>query len=117
MEQEVRHLYACFGGPDEEEAVVKAQRKAKMWLTKAHKSVERARDHIGSHLRKVAEADKVQRHAAVPDLELPHFCRHDGPMEKVDHATCKLLPPFSGLVVHGKRIRNACEVSAARSSK
>jgi hypothetical protein len=36
IEQEVIHLYACFGGPDEEEAVVKAQRKAKTWLTKAH---------------------------------------------------------------------------------
>jgi hypothetical protein len=81
MEQEVRHLYACFGGPDEEEAVVKAQRKAKMWLRKAHESVARARDRIGSNLRKMGGggADKVQRHAAIPDLELPHFCRHDGP--------------------------------------
>jgi hypothetical protein len=65
MEQEVGHLCACCG--DEEEAVVKAQRKAKTWLTKAHESVERAREHIGSHLRKVS------------DLELPHFCQHDGP--------------------------------------
>jgi hypothetical protein len=50
-----------------------------MWLTKAHKGVERARDRIGSHLRKVAEADEIQRHAAIPGLELAHFCRHDGP--------------------------------------
>jgi hypothetical protein len=67
MEQEVGHLCACFGGPDEDEAVMKAQRKAKTWLTKAHESVERASKRIGSHLRKVL------------DLELPHFCRHDGP--------------------------------------
>jgi hypothetical protein len=79
MEQEIRHLYACFGGPDEEEAVVKAQKKAKTWLTKAHKGVERARDHIGSHLREVVEAGEIQRHTAIPGLELAHFCRHDGP--------------------------------------
>jgi hypothetical protein len=36
MEQEVGHLCAYFGGPDEEEAMVKAQGKAKAWLTKAH---------------------------------------------------------------------------------
>jgi hypothetical protein len=78
MEQEVRHLYACFGGRDEEEAVVKAQRKAKAWLTKAHESVERAWERIGSHLRKVAEADRIQRHVVKPEHELPHFCRHDG---------------------------------------
>jgi hypothetical protein len=45
---------------------------------KGDKSVERARELVGSHLRKVAEADKIQRHVVVPDLELPHFCRHDG---------------------------------------
>ncbi len=44
MEQ-IRHLYACFGGPEEEEAVAKAQKKAKVWLTKGHEGVERARDH------------------------------------------------------------------------
>jgi hypothetical protein len=106
MEQEVGYLYACLSGPDEEEAVVKAQRKAKTWLTKAHKSVERARERIGSHLRKV------------PDFELLHFCRHDGPPpQKADPATCKLSPLFSGPVVHGIQIRNACETSAAKSSK
>ena len=45
----------------------------------AHEVVEQARECIGSHLRKVTEEDKIQRHAVAPDLELPHFCRHDGP--------------------------------------
>jgi hypothetical protein len=57
MEQEVGHLYACFGGPEEDETVKQAQRKAKTWLAKAHKGVERARNHIGLHLREVTETD------------------------------------------------------------
>jgi hypothetical protein len=36
MEQEVGHLCACFGGPDEDEARVKAQRQARAWLARAH---------------------------------------------------------------------------------
>jgi hypothetical protein len=79
MEQEVRHLYACFGGPDEDEAVVKVQRKAQLWLTKAHESVEQARERIGLHLRKGVGADHIQGQAAMPDLELPHFCQRDEP--------------------------------------
>ncbi len=67
MEQEVGHLCACFGGPDEDEARVKAQRQARTWLTRAYESVERAREHIGSHLCKGA------------GLGLPRFCQHDGP--------------------------------------
>jgi hypothetical protein len=54
MDQEVGHLCALFGGPDEDEVRVKGQRQAKVWLAKAHESVERAREHIGSHLRKVS---------------------------------------------------------------
>jgi hypothetical protein len=51
MEREVGYLCTCFGGSDKEEAVVRAQRKAKTWLMKAHESVERARERIDSHLR------------------------------------------------------------------
>jgi hypothetical protein len=69
LEQEVRHLYACFSGPDEEEAVAKAQKKAKTWLTKAHEGVERARDHKGLHLSEVVKTGEIQRHIAVPGLE------------------------------------------------
>ncbi len=73
MEQEVGYLCACFGVPDEEEAVAKARRKAKTWLRKAHESVEQARERIGSHLRKVLGADKTQQ-GPILNLELPHFC-------------------------------------------
>ncbi len=79
MEQEIRHLYACFGGPDEEEAVVKAQRKAKMWLKKAQEGVERARDHKSSQLPGAVEAGEIQRHTTIPGLELAHFFWHNGP--------------------------------------
>jgi hypothetical protein len=51
MEQEIRHLYTCFGGLGEEGAVVRAQRRAKVLLAKAHEDVERARDRIGLHLQ------------------------------------------------------------------
>ncbi len=67
MEQEVGHLCAHFGGPDEDEVRVRAQRQARAWLTRAHEGVERAREHIGSHLRKVS------------GLNLPRYCQHDGP--------------------------------------
>jgi hypothetical protein len=103
MEQEVGHLCACFGGPDEDEARVRAKREAKTWLTKAHENVERAREHIGSHLRKAS------------GLKLTHFCRHDEPTEKADPATRKFSLLFSGPVVHGKRIRSVCGVSVAKS--
>jgi hypothetical protein len=67
MDQEVGHFYALFGVPDEDEARVKGQRQAKAWMAKAHESVERAREHIGSHLRKVS------------GLDLVRYCQHDGP--------------------------------------
>jgi hypothetical protein len=66
MDQEVGHLCALFGGPDEDEVRVKAQRQAKEWLAKAHETVERARE-PGLHLRKVS------------GLNLVRYCRHDGP--------------------------------------
>jgi hypothetical protein len=69
MEEEIRHLYACFGSQDEEEAVVKAQKKAEMWLTKAHQGVEWAGDHIGLQLCKVMKTGEVQRHTAIPGPE------------------------------------------------
>jgi hypothetical protein len=67
MDQELGHLYALFGGPDEDEVRVKGQRQAKVWMAKAHESVERAREHIGSHLRKVSGVNLVR------------YCQHDGP--------------------------------------
>jgi hypothetical protein len=44
MDQEIGYLCALFGGPDEDEVRVKAQRQAKEWLAKAHESIERARE-------------------------------------------------------------------------
>jgi hypothetical protein len=35
MDQEVGHLYALFGGPEEEEVRIKGQRLARTWLAKA----------------------------------------------------------------------------------
>ncbi len=47
MDQEVGHLYALFGGPEEDEVRVKGQRQAKAWMDKAVDSVERARRCVG----------------------------------------------------------------------
>jgi hypothetical protein len=41
MDQEVGHLGACFGGPDEDDVRVKDQRQVKAWLVRAHESIER----------------------------------------------------------------------------
>jgi hypothetical protein len=82
MEQEIGRLYACFGGPEEGEAVTHAQRKGRTWLAKAHEGVERARDHIVLHLRVVTETDRIERHEAVSGLGLPHHCQHGGPPEE-----------------------------------
>ncbi len=67
MDQEVGHLYALFGGPDEDEVRVKGRRQAKAWLAKAHKSVEGAREHVGLQLRRASR------------LNLVRHCQHDGP--------------------------------------
>ncbi len=67
--------------------------------------------HKGSHLRGVVEAGEIQRHTAIPGLELAHFFWHNGPPERADPARCKLMPPFRELAVHGKRIRNVCACS------
>jgi len=50
MDQEVSHLYALFGGPEEDEVRVKGQRLAKAWMNKAVDSIERARKHVGCGL-------------------------------------------------------------------
>ena len=42
MDQEVSHLYALFGGPEEDEVRVKGQRLAKAWMNKAVDSIEKA---------------------------------------------------------------------------
>jgi hypothetical protein len=74
MEQEIRHLYTCLG---EEGAVVRAQRRAKVLLAKAHEDVERARDLIGLHLQ-----DATGGGGAAPSLGFPHGCRNGGPPEE-----------------------------------
>jgi hypothetical protein len=55
MDQEVGHLYALFGGPEEDEVRVKGRRLAKAWLAKVHDSVEGAREHMGLQLRKASK--------------------------------------------------------------
>jgi hypothetical protein len=67
MDQEVGHLYALFGGPDEDEVRVKGRRQAKAWLAKAHESVEGAREHMGLQLRRASK------------LSMARHCQHDGP--------------------------------------
>ncbi len=67
MDQEVGHLYALFGGPEEDEVRVKGQRLAKAWLAKAHDSVEGAREHMGLQLRRASK------------LNVARQCQHDGP--------------------------------------
>ncbi len=49
------------------EAETQGQRQALDWLSKAHESVGRAREHIGPHLRKVS------------GLNLVRYCQHGGP--------------------------------------
>ncbi len=48
MDQEVGHLYALFGGPEEDKVRVKGQRLAKAWMDKAIDSVEGARRRMGT---------------------------------------------------------------------
>jgi hypothetical protein len=67
MDQEVGHIYALFGGPDEDEVRVKGRRQAKAWLAKAHESVEGTREHMGLQLRRA------------PKLNVARQCQHDGP--------------------------------------
>ncbi len=67
MDQEVSHLYALFGGPEEDEVRVKGQRLAKVWMDKAIDSIERARKCVGL------------RFQGMPELDGPRQCYYDGP--------------------------------------
>jgi hypothetical protein len=67
MDQEVSHLYALFGGPEEDEVMVKGQRLAKAWMDRAMDDIERARKHVGLRFQGGFEFDG------------PRLCRHDGP--------------------------------------
>jgi hypothetical protein len=66
MDQEVEHLYALFGGPEEEEVRVKGQRLAKEWLAKARDSTEEARRCMSLQLRGASKLNAARQ------------CRHDG---------------------------------------
>jgi hypothetical protein len=57
MSQEVGHLYALFGGPEEDEVRVKGQRLTKAWMDKATDSVEEARRCMGLRLQGTSELD------------------------------------------------------------
>jgi hypothetical protein len=67
MDQEVSHLYALFGGPEEDEVRVKGQRLAKVWMDKAVNSIERARKCVGL------------RFQGMSGLDGPRQCHHDRP--------------------------------------
>jgi hypothetical protein len=67
MDQEVGHLCALFGGPEEDEVRVKGQRLAKAWMDKALASVERARRCMGLRVQEASELNGARQ------------CRHDGP--------------------------------------
>ncbi len=67
MDQEVGHLYALFGGPEEDEVRVKGQKSAKAWMDKAINSVERARRCMGLQLQGTSKLNGARQ------------CRHDGP--------------------------------------
>ncbi len=61
------HLYALFGGPEEDEVRVKGQRLAKAWMDKAVGSIERARKRVGLRFR------------GTSGLDGPRQCHHEGP--------------------------------------
>jgi hypothetical protein len=67
MDQEVSHLYALFGGPEEDEVRVKGQRLAKAWMDRAMDDSERAQKHVGLRFRGGFELDG------------PRQCCHNGP--------------------------------------
>jgi hypothetical protein len=67
MDQEVSHLYALFGGPEEDGVRARGQRLAKAWMDKAVDSIERARKCVGLRFRGMSELDGPRR------------CHHEGP--------------------------------------
>jgi hypothetical protein len=101
MDQETGHLYALFGGPEEDEVRIKGQRLAKAWLAKAHDGVEGARKHMGLQLQR---ASNSTWRSSVNTTGRPRRARpvRDRPR-----------PPFSGPIVPGKADPGACENSAA----
>ncbi len=66
MDQEVGHLCALFGGPEEDEVRVKGQRLAKAWMDKALEGVKRARRCMGLQLQGASKLNGARQ------------CRHDG---------------------------------------
>jgi hypothetical protein len=67
MDQEVGHLCALFGGPEEDEVRVKGQRLAKVWMGKALVSVEKAWKCMRLRLQGASELDGARQ------------CYHDRP--------------------------------------
>jgi hypothetical protein len=90
MDQEVGHLGALFGGPEEDEVRVKGQRQAKMWMVKAHESVKRAREHI------------VCICARCPDSTWCGTASMMGRPRRADCAPSRLRPLSSGPIMCGK---------------
>jgi hypothetical protein len=70
MDQEVSHLYALFGGPEEDEVRVKGQRLAKAWMDRARDSIERARKQVGLRFQGRFEPDEPRQcHHETPPME------------------------------------------------
>jgi hypothetical protein len=57
----VGHLYALFGGPEEDKVRVKGQRLAKAWMDKAVDSVEGARRRVGLRFQGAFELDGARQ--------------------------------------------------------
>jgi hypothetical protein len=100
MDQEVGHLYALFGGPEEDEVRVKGQRLAEAWMNKAVDSIERARKHIGLRFRGMSELDGPRR------------CHHEGRPWRVGPVRFKHGPPLGELTGPGGRNPGASRGSA-----
>ncbi len=79
MDQEVGHLYALFGGPEEDEVRMKGQRLAKVWMDRAMDGIERARKHVGLQFQGGLELDG------------PRQCHHDGP--PMESRPCEIQAP------------------------
>jgi hypothetical protein len=103
MDQEVGHLYALFGGPEEDEVRVKGRRQAKAWLAKAHDSVEGAREHMGLQLRRASK------------LNVGRQCQQTDHPRRAGPVKSRLGLPSSGPTVPGKVDPGACENSAANT--
>ncbi len=101
MDQEVGHLYALFGGPEEDEVRVKGQRLAKAWMDKAVDSVERARRCVGLPFQGTSELDG------------PRQCRHDGPPWRAGPVKYRRGPLLGELTVPGGKDPDASRSSAA----